>query len=119
MSAGSYIRTMRERANIGLRDLARQVGIAPATLSRFEREDDRFLGEEKIVALARALDLEPDALLTSAGRIPSDVRRILILDPDLWNFLRRAKELGLMASDLTHLIRETATVNRLPPQGRA
>lgn len=64
-----------------LRRLAHRLGIQPSYLSRLERGESPSLSEKHLLALARELDEDPDALLALAGKIPADVRRTLLDRP--------------------------------------
>lgn len=87
MTFGSTIRRARLATGISLRELSRRVGLSASYLSRLETDHD--LGtkgptEARCIALATELDLDPDALLALAGRIPSDVTKIIIENPVEW-----------------------------------
>lgn len=67
---------------IGLRKLAESIGISATYLSKIERNELAPPAEERIIDLARALDLEADNLLTLARRLPPDVRTYIEDHPD-------------------------------------
>jgi transcriptional regulator with XRE-family HTH domain len=67
------IRQQRQAARISLRELSRRVGMSAAYLSKVETDQFRPPAEEKLVAIARELKLDPDAVIAQAGRIPADV----------------------------------------------
>jgi transcriptional regulator with XRE-family HTH domain len=70
---GPMVRQQREAQGIGLRELSRRVGMSPAYLSKVETDQFRPPAEEKLVAIAKELKLDPDAVIAQAGRIPADV----------------------------------------------
>ncbi|MFO1087992.1 MAG: helix-turn-helix domain-containing protein [Hyphomicrobiales bacterium] len=70
---GRRIRQRREELEIGLRELARKVSVSPAYLSMVERGELPPPAEDKVLALAQMLGLEPDQLLAAAGRVAEDV----------------------------------------------
>ncbi|OLN25097.1 PAS sensor protein [Desulfovibrio sp. DV] len=85
---GERIRTKRLARLAGdktftLRRLAGRLGIQPSYLSRLERGATPSLSEEHIQALARELGDDADTLLALAGKIPGDVRRMLLDSPRL------------------------------------
>ncbi|MFP5258319.1 MAG: PAS domain-containing protein, partial [Acidobacteriota bacterium] len=81
-----------------LRQLAGRLGIQPSYLSRLERGAVPSLSEEHLLALARELDDDPDILCALAGKLPGDVRRLLLSAPErllpLVRALNRPGELG-------------------------
>ncbi len=71
------------------RQVAMRIGIQPAYLSRIERGEAESLSEEKIIALARELEEDPDVLLALAGKISSDVREAIRRRPAIFSSLIR------------------------------
>ena len=70
---GSYLRerreTLREKdSSYSLRQVAIRIGIEPSYLSKIERGEQAYLSEEKIIALAKDLDEDPDVLLALCAR---------------------------------------------------
>jgi PAS domain S-box-containing protein len=64
--------------DFSLRRLASRLGIQASYLSRLERGAAPSLSEANITALAAELGENPDVLLALAGKIPQDVRQILL-----------------------------------------
>jgi len=60
-----------------LRWLATQIDVSPSYLSRVERETVPPPSNEKIIELAEVLEINPDVLLSLAGRIREE-RRLLL-----------------------------------------
>lgn len=85
---GRRIRSARESAGMGLRELARAAGKSPAWLSRLERGQDECASVGALQALARLLRIDPDALLLAAGKVPPDVLRRLQANPGLCEMVR-------------------------------
>lgn len=77
MKFGPTVRALREKRQIGLRRLATLIGVSPTYLSRIERDLFPPPSEEKILAIADALDQNPDELLALAGRVASDIPEII------------------------------------------
>lgn len=69
--------------------LAARLGLPAATLRRLERGAAPRLPEDRILALAEALGDHPDRLLALAGKIPSDVRDVLLSRPEAFAALVR------------------------------
>lgn len=78
MKFGPHIREIREAKSIGLRELARLIEVEPAYLSKIEREIFPPPSEALIVRIAGNLEEDPDRLLALAGKIPSDVKDLII-----------------------------------------
>jgi transcriptional regulator with XRE-family HTH domain len=64
---GKRLRTIREEKGIGLRQLAARVGISPSYLSNIERGKFAPPAEDKLRALARELEQDPNQLLVVPG----------------------------------------------------
>ena len=72
---GKKIRNARTELGIGVRELGRIIDVSPSMIVRLE-QDDRppSMSEEKLTAVAEALELEPDEVVVLAGKIPEDVK---------------------------------------------
>jgi transcriptional regulator with XRE-family HTH domain len=91
---GQTVRSLRQAKSIGLRELARRVGISPTYLTQIEK-DACPVPEERVVAFARALDQDSDEFLALAGRVASDVDEIIRFRPRATaTFLRVARQLS-------------------------
>jgi PTS system nitrogen regulatory IIA component len=66
MHFGATLRLIRTDAGISLTELARRLGVSPAYLSRVEHGHDAAPTEDRVVAIARALDVPPLVLLEIA-----------------------------------------------------
>jgi transcriptional regulator with XRE-family HTH domain len=85
---GSHVRRRRESLRqtdpaYSIRKLATRVGIEPSYLSKVERGHEAPPSEATIVALARELDEDPDALLAMAGKVASDLKQTIRHRPRL------------------------------------
>ena len=102
---GNRIRRLRTDREISLRAFARQIGMSPTYLSKVERGEFLPPAEEKVKAMARALEQDPDELLALAGRVASDLPDIIRRTPrQMANFLRTAR--GLSVEAIERLTRE-------------
>lgn len=96
---GDYLRQKREKLrskdrSFSLRQVAGQIGIEPSYLSKVERGEPVSLSEEKIIALARVLDEDPDVLLALNGKISSDIQEAIRKRPKLFaKLIRELKNL--------------------------
>ena len=79
---GERVRRLREARRrtdrrFSLRKFAQAVGMSPTYLSKVERGEVPPPAEEKIRAIAQALEVDPEELLGLAGRLPRDVTEVL------------------------------------------
>ena len=91
---GSYIREKRETlkakdSRYSLRQVAKRVGIEPSYLSKLQRGEQKYLSEERIVALADDLGEDHDILLALSGKISKDIQEIIRKRPKLFAQLIR------------------------------
>lgn len=71
---GKIIRQRRESRGLGLRELARRIGKSPAFIVAIELDDSPpQVAEDTLRTIARELSLDPDHLVTLAGKTPEDV----------------------------------------------
>lgn len=96
MKFGPYIRAAREARATTLRGLARQIDVEPAYLSKIEREIFPPPSEGLIVKIAGHLGEDPDRLLALAGKIPSDIKNMILQSEG-----QLAKMIRSWASDLS------------------
>ena len=94
---GSYIRKRRESLNIkeegfSVRKVAEKIGVEPAFLSKVERDIVSPPSEAKIIALAKLLNEDPDILLAMAGKVSTDILKIIQKRPVLFaDLIRKLK----------------------------
>jgi HTH-type transcriptional regulator, competence development regulator len=102
---GTFIRREREAKEIGLRAMARTIGVSPTYLSKVERDEFLPPAEDKVKKIAEILDLDADELLALADRVSSDLSDIIKQQPrEMAALLRTTK--GLTADDLVRLARK-------------
>ena len=98
-SFGALVRRQREAKEIGLREMAKKIGVSPTYLSKVERDEFPPPVEEKVRKIAEIIGHDPDELLALAGRVASDLTDIIRKRPrEMADFLRAAK--GLTAEDI-------------------
>ena len=73
MKFGQRLRELRKAKSMTQRELADKVGINFTYLSKLETGVWPHPGEQVILALARALDADPDELFSLARKIPPDI----------------------------------------------
>ncbi|MBM3571639.1 MAG: helix-turn-helix transcriptional regulator [Alphaproteobacteria bacterium] len=102
---GALVRKEREKREIGLREMAKLIGVSPTYLSKVERDEFPPPAEDKVRAIARIIGRDADDLLARAGRVSADITDIIKRQPvELAALLRTAK--GLSADDIARLARE-------------
>ena len=102
---GAYVRQEREGREIGLREMAKMIGVSPTYLSKIERDEFAPPAEDKVRKIAEIFGCDIDELLALAGRVSSDLSEIIRERPrELAALLRTTK--GLTADDVARLARE-------------
>ena len=76
-SFGKGLRELREQAGLSQSQLADKVGISFTYLSKIENGVKPPPSEKVILKLAEALNCDKDDLMSSAGKLPSDIAQIL------------------------------------------
>ena len=78
---GAFIRREREAKEIGLREMAKMIGVSPTYLSKVERDEFPPPAERRVKNIANVLNLDPDELLARAGKVASDLTEIIKRQP--------------------------------------
>jgi transcriptional regulator with XRE-family HTH domain len=83
---GDYVRTAREKRGqkdmrFSLRQVAARIDVEPAYLSKVERGLVSPPSEATILKLAADLGEDPDMLLALAGKVSSDLQKIILRRP--------------------------------------
>ena len=91
---GTYIRAQRERLSkdskdFSVRKVAMKIGVEPAFLSKVEREVVPPPSEGKIIVLSEVLGEDQDVLLAMAGKVSSDLLKVIRDRPVLFAELIR------------------------------
>src|SRR6187397_2010252 len=87
---GHLVRRERIAKEIGLREMAKMIGVSPTYLSKVERDEFAPPAEDKVKTIAKILDQDADELLALAGKVASDVTDIIKKNPEMATFLRTA-----------------------------
>jgi transcriptional regulator with XRE-family HTH domain len=102
---GEFVRRQRVAKEIGLREMAKMIGVSPTYLSKVERDEFPPPAEDKVRAIAKIIDCDADDLLARAGRVSTDITDIIKRHPvELAALLRTTK--GLSADDIARLVRQ-------------
>jgi len=106
---GAFVRREREGKEIGLREMAKLIGVSPTYLSKVERDEFAPPAEDKVRAIAAIIGCDVDDLLARAGRVSTDITDIIKQRPvELAALLRTAN--GLSAEDIAQLARQAQKV---------
>jgi len=99
---GKILRREREMNKIGLREMAKMIGVSPTYLSRVERGEVPPFSEGRIRDIAGILCLDVDELLASSGKVSSDLVGVILDHPKEMAGLIRAMK-GLKGEDILRL----------------
>jgi mannitol/fructose-specific phosphotransferase system IIA component (Ntr-type)/transcriptional regulator with XRE-family HTH domain len=103
MNFGYVLRTLRVSANVGLRQLARDVGMSPTYLSLIENAKQPPPSAGKIEKIERALDVPAGYLLCLAQCSKSNVHSFFDAVPEAVDFLNVARESKMTSADFMDL----------------
>ena len=101
---GAFIRARREAKEIGLREMAKMIGVSPTYVSKVERDEFPPPAEDKVRLIAGVIGCDVDELLARAGKVATDLSDIIKHNPAEVAALLRATK-GLTADELTRLAR--------------
>jgi len=108
---GAFIRRKREEKELGLREMAKKIGISPTYLSKCERDEFPPPSEDRVREIAKILGCDVDDLLARAGRVSSDISDIIKRHPvQLAALLRTTK--GMSVDDISRLASEAERVKK-------
>ena len=95
-SFGKYLRRKRKQKKMSQRALASEADINFTYLSKVENDVPGFssLAEPTLEKIADALDVDPDEMITRAGKIPADIKRMLVDDFSLVKEIRNRQQAG-------------------------
>ncbi len=102
---GAFIRARREAKEIGLREMAKKIGVSPTYVSKVERDEYPPPAEDKIRLIAEIIECDVDELLARAGKVASDLSDIIKRNPVALAVLLRATK-GLSTDELARLAGE-------------
>src|ERR1700748_3391986 len=101
---GEFVRQKREASDIGLREMAKMIGVSPTYLSKVERDEFAPPAEDKVKAIAPIIGSDVDELLSRAGRVATDLSDIIKHHPVALAALLRTTK-GLTTDDIAQLAR--------------
>ncbi|HHH31506.1 MAG TPA: XRE family transcriptional regulator [Polyangiaceae bacterium] len=102
---GERIRRIRKERGLGLRAMARDLDVSAGYVSRIEKDAEKYPpGEDLLRKIADALGDDFDELMALAGRVSKELKEQVRQDPQMPEFLRRAREQNLSGEDLLRLL---------------
>ena len=78
---GEFVRDKRLAKGIGLRQMAKMVGVSATYMSKVERDEFPPPAEDKVRTIAAIIGCDADELLALSGRISSDLSEIIKQHP--------------------------------------
>jgi len=78
---GAFIRRKREEKELGLREMAKMIGVSPTYLSKCERDEFGPPAEDRVREIAKIICCDVDDLLARAGRVSTDISDIIKRHP--------------------------------------
>lgn len=102
---GEFVRRKREAKEIGLREMAKMIGVSPTYISKVERDEFAPPAEDKVRLIAGVIGCDIDELLARAGKVASDLTDIIKRNPvEVAALLRSTR--GWSADELNRLTRQ-------------
>ncbi|MDT8367314.1 MAG: helix-turn-helix transcriptional regulator [bacterium] len=103
---GDFIKDLRSKRSLGLRETAARIGKSATYLSKIESGIELSPTEEVIRQLATVLDGNFDEMMRLAGRLPADITEAIRSDPGMPAFLRRARNESFTSEELMKVLDE-------------
>ena len=102
---GAFVRQERVAKELGLREMAKTIGVSPTYLSKVERDEFLPPAEDKVRKIAEIIKIDVDELLALAGKVSSDLSEIIREHPrELAALLRTTRD--MTADDVVRLASE-------------
>ena len=107
MTINEKIKNRRLELGLSLEDVAQKLGVAKSTVYRYETEEIKNMGADKIAALARVLQLSPGYLMGWEGK-----------DSNLYyHFKSLTEDLDLSEDDIDFLVTMAQKIARKKGEG--
>jgi transcriptional regulator with XRE-family HTH domain len=105
---GEFVRDKRLAKGLGLREMAKMVGVSATYMSKIERDEFQPPAEDKVRTIAEIIGSDADELLALSGRISSDLSEIIKQHPrEISELLRTTMGLKVgVISSLTQRAKE-------------
>ena len=96
---GKILRHLRLDSEVGLRELARLTGKSPGYISDVEQDNVPPPSEKVILKIASVLNVDREMLLKAAHKMDPELTSYVADEPQIADFLRKAKERGFDSED--------------------
>lgn len=103
---GQSLRGLRRSKGVSQRELAGKVGVDFSYISKVENDRLPPPAADTIVKICEALDVAPEELLASTGKIPKQLREMLGTSPSALQFAREAYQMSLTAEEWGEMTRQ-------------
>ena len=104
---GSYIRKLRVKYDIGQRELAKRIGVAPSYLNDIEKEKRTAPKNQLIKKLSTILKADLSLMFDLAGAskktIAPDIEEYLKNNPDIISFIRTVKDNNIKKDEISKM----------------
>ena len=108
---GKTLRDLRLKAEVGLRELARQINKSPGYLSDVELDNVSPPSEEVILKIAAVLNVDKKRLLMAASKMDPELSNYIAHEPEAADFLRMAKDKRFESEDWQKLLKLAEIAN--------
>lgn len=112
MTFGKYIKTRRLKLDIGLRELAEQIGISPSYLTEIENNKKPAPSNDILDQIAKLLNINDDSLalffdlaVETKGDIAEDIKKFIIENVAVRNFIRYIKDETITVTNLMDFLK--------------
>ena len=109
-SFGELLRKARRAAGVSQRELASRVRLDFSYISKLENDRTPPPAAETIVLICKALDVPPEGLLASSGKLPPRIQESVGSSPAAQSFLQNASQMDLSEEEWREL---TSALQRL------
>ena len=115
---GEFVRDKRLAKGIGLRQMAKMVGVSATYMSKIERDEFPPPAEDKVRTIAAIIGCDADELLALSGRISSDLAEIIRQHPrEISELLRTTLGLRIgVVTELTQRAKEAKETGVVEPR---
>ena len=107
---GQVLRELRRATGVTQRILAEKAGVDVSYISKLENDRLPAPAADTILRFSEALAVQPDALLSPAGKVPPSVTQLLGTQPAALRFFRQAADLAVTDGEWEQLRRSLAAI---------
>ena len=118
---GMKIKEIRKSKGMGLREMARQVGVSPTYLSRIESEKEQPPSGDRICKIAEILDIDKNELLQLADKAVSFYTEQLKNEekfPELLQYISTSADTTALINNLLTFVKDDRRKMKINLQGK-